>query len=104
MKKRILVVDDSPLVREMYKAQLEEGGYEVWTAADGIEAINMVFMRLPDLILLDVHMPKINGYQVCRLLKDHPGTKTIPIVIMTARDAGGVIQDRMQWSFQTGAD
>ncbi len=104
MKKRILVVDDSSLVREMYKAQLEEAGYEVLTATDGIEAINTAFMRLPDLILLDVHMPKINGYQVCRLLKDRPETKDIPIVIMTARDAGGVIQDPQKWSFQTGAD
>jgi signal transduction histidine kinase len=49
-------------------------------------------------------MPKINGYQVCRLLKDRPETKDIPIVIMTARDSGGVIQDPQKWSFQTGAD
>lgn len=104
MKKRILVVDDSALVREMYKAQLQEGGYEVLMAADGIAAINAAFSSRPDLILLDVHMPKINGYQVCRLLKDHPATKEIPIIIMTARDAGGVIQDPQKWSFQTGAD
>lgn len=104
MKKIILVVDDSSLVREMYKVQLEDGGYEVLTAVDGIEAINTVFSRIPDLILLDVHMPKINGYQVCRLLKDHPATKDIPIVMMTARDAVGVVQDPQKWSFQTGAD
>lgn len=104
MKKKILVVDDSSLVREMYKAQLEEADYEVLTAADGIEAINTAFTILPDLILLDVHMPKINGYQVCRLLKDRPETKEIPIIMMTARDAGGVVEDPQKWSFQTGAD
>jgi len=104
MKKRILVVDDSSLVREMYKAQLEEAGYEVQIAAEGTEAINAAFIQSPDLILLDVHMPKINGYQVCRLLKDQPATKDIPIVIMTARDAGGVVEDPKKWSFQTGAD
>jgi len=104
MKKRILVVDDSSLVREMYKAQLEEVGYEVLTAADGIEAINTAFTQSPNLILLDVHMPKINGYQVCRLLKDRSETKDIPIVIMTARDAGGVVEDPQKWSFQTGAN
>lgn len=104
MKKRILVVDDSSLVRGMYEAQLEEAGYEVLTATDGIEAINTAFTSLPDLILLDVHMPKINGYQVCRLLKDRSETKGIPIVIMTGRGAGGVIEDPQKWSFQTGAN
>lgn len=103
-KKRILVVDDSGLMRQVYKAQLREAGYEVLTATDGVEAINAAFTGAPDLILLDVHMPKINGYQVCRLLKDRPETKDIPIVIMTARAAGGVIQDPKSWSFQTGAD
>lgn len=104
MKKRILVVDDSSLVREMYKSQLEEAGHEVLIAADGIEAINLAFTNLPELILLDVHMPKINGYQVCRLLKDHQVTRDIPVVIMTARSAGGEIQDPQKWSFQTGAN
>jgi signal transduction histidine kinase len=104
MKKKILVVDDSSLVREMYKAQLEEGGYEVLIAVDGIEAINTAFTQSPDLILLDVHMPKINGYQVCRLLKDRPETKMIPIIIMTGKGAGGVVEDPRKWSFQTGAD
>ena len=104
MKKKILVVDDSALVREMYKAQLEEGGYEVFTAEDGVSAINDAFLKTPDLILLDVQMPKINGYQVCRLLKDHPMTKDIPIVIMTAKEARGIVQDPRQWSFQTGAN
>ncbi len=104
MKNKILVVDDSLLVREMYKAQLEEAGHDVLMAADGIEAINTAFTSLPDLILLDVHMPKINGYQVCRLLKDHPATKEIPIIIMTGRGAGGVVEDPQKWSFQTGAD
>lgn len=104
VKKKILVVDDSSLVREMYKAKLMDAGYEVATSMDGIAAINDAFALQPDLILLDVHMPKINGYQVCRLLKDHPLTKDIPIVIMTARDAGGIVEDPRKWSFQTGAD
>ncbi|HNX68909.1 MAG TPA: hybrid sensor histidine kinase/response regulator [Candidatus Omnitrophota bacterium] len=104
MKKRILIVDDSALVRDMYKTQIEEAGYEVITAEDGVAAINNAFLNSPDLILLDVQMPKINGYQVCRLLKDHPLTKDIPIVIMTAREARGFVQDPRKWSFQTGAN
>lgn len=104
MKKKVLIVDDSGLVREMYKAKLADAGYEVAASTDGIAAINDAFALQPDLILLDVHMPKINGYQVCRLLKDHPMTKDIPIVIMTAKTAGGIVEDPRQWSFQTGAD
>jgi len=104
MKHRILVVDDSSLVREMCKTQLEDAGYEVITAVDGITAINETFFNMPDLILLDVQMPKINGYQVCRLLKDHPSTRNIPIIIMTAKEARGFVQDPKKWSFQTGAD
>jgi signal transduction histidine kinase len=103
MKQRILIVDDSALVRSMYKEQLEEAGYEVVTAEDGISAINRVFGAAPDLILLDVQMPRINGYQVCRLLKDHPKTKEIPILIMTAKGLG-IVSDPKKWSFQTGAD
>ena len=103
-RKRILIVDDSALMRKMYQAQLKGAGYEIITAVDGIEAINMAFTRFPDLVLLDVHMPRINGYQVCRLLKDRPETKNIPIVIMTTRDSGGMVRDPRTWSFQTGAD
>lgn len=104
MKKRILVVDDSALIRKVYGTQLEEAGYEVVFAEDGMSAINTTFIEMPDLILLDIHMPKINGYQVCRLLKDHEQTKHIPIIIVTSKGGPGLISDPQTWSFQTGAD
>ncbi len=66
---RILAVDDSPTILEMIKAILIAGGYEVITAADGQEALNMARSEKPDLILLDVMLPKLDGYRVCRLLK-----------------------------------
>jgi signal transduction histidine kinase len=59
---------------------------------------------MPDLILLDIQMPRINGYQVCRLLKDHPAMRDIPIVLVTGAPGFGIVQDPRTWSFQTGAD
>jgi CheY-like chemotaxis protein len=104
MKKRILIVDDSPLVHQIYGAHLEEAGYEVLHVEDGMTAINTAFREMPDLILLDVHMPKINGNQVCRLLKDHQTTCHIPIIIVTSQSSQEVVVDPRKWSFQTGAD
>jgi len=66
---RILAVDDSPTILEMIKAILLAGGYEVITASDGTEALETARAEKPDLILLDVMLPKLDGYRVCRLLK-----------------------------------
>ena len=104
MKKRILIVDDSELVHDMYGALLEDGGFEVLHAKDGFEAINATFTEMPDLVLLDIQMPVINGYQVCRLVKDHPLTRDIPVVLVTANQQGSRVADPQKWSFQTGAD
>jgi signal transduction histidine kinase len=104
MKKRILIVDDSPLVHGIYGESLEAAGYGVLHAVDGVEAINKAFTECPDLILLDINMPKINGYQVCRLLKDHPATSHIPIIIETSKESAAPVSDPRQWSFATGAD
>jgi signal transduction histidine kinase len=104
MRSKILIVDDSPLVRKFYKELLGTEGYDVAEALDGVEAINKAFTECPDLILLDINMPKINGYQVCRLLKDHPATRQIPIIIETSRESAAPVSDPRQWSFVTGAD
>jgi len=103
MKKQILLVDDSPLVHQMYGAVLADAGFDVLHVDDGMSAINKVFLERPDLVLLDIHMPKINGYQVCRLLKDHPVTRHIPIIIMTGRGSS-MVADPKTWSFETGAN
>lgn len=85
-KGNILVVDDSPLVLEVINKYLRDKGYNTLTACDGIEAIEKTFTEQPDLIILDVVMPKMNGYQVCRLLKSDPETCHIPIIILTVKD------------------
>ena len=99
-KGNILVVDDSPLVLEVISKYLRDKGFNTLTACDGIEAIEKTFTELPDLIILDVAMPKMNGYQVCRLLKSDPETCHIPIIILTVKDQA---HDKY-WGIQTGAD
>lgn len=99
-KQRILVVDDSPTVVNMLSLLLEEQGYEVVSASDGLEAIETFYQQRPDLVVLDVVMPKMNGYQVCRLLKDDPQVRETPIIILTNEDQP---KDKF-WGLQVGAD
>ncbi|MBF8275044.1 MAG: Response regulatory protein [Candidatus Brocadiaceae bacterium] len=100
MNKCILIVDDSPLVVEVVSKFLAGQGYRIFTASNGIEAIEKTFRELPDLILLDVMMPRMNGYQACRLLKADPETCNIPIIMLTVKDQAS---DKY-WGIQTGAD
>jgi len=81
---KILVVDDSEQNIELVSAMMRAEGYDVVTAADGLEALALVAADLPELILLDIMMPKLDGYQVCRLLKGRPETCLVPIVLITA--------------------
>ena len=97
---RILVVEDSPTVAYTLAAALVAGGYEVSKAADGVEALRFAAERQPNLILLDVILPKLNGYQVCRRLKAAPETAQIPVIMLTSKAKEG---DR-QWGIEQGAD
>jgi two-component system cell cycle response regulator len=99
-KKRVLLADDNKLVVKVTGSILEHAGYEVDVAWDGIEAAMKAFSLLPDLIILDVEMPKIKGYQVCRLLKEDPLTSWMPIIMLTGREH----QSDMFWGLKTGAD
>lgn len=83
-KKRILVVDDELDMLMVIKLRLEASGYEVITATDGLEGLNIARKTKPDLIVLDVMLPKMNGYKVSRFLKFDEEYKHIPIVMLTA--------------------
>lgn len=84
-KKKILIVDDEPdLVAEL-TLRLEAEGWDVIPAYDGEEGLKKVENEHPDIVLLDIVMPKLSGYQVCRKLKKDPKTKDIPIIILTAK-------------------
>jgi len=85
MAKKILITEDSPTILEILKSVLEEEGYEVNAAADGQQALNLVKAEKPDLIILDLMLPKIDGYKVCRMLKFDEKYKNIPIIMLTAR-------------------
>jgi two-component system cell cycle response regulator len=80
----ILVVDDHEQNRELLQAYLEDIGCRIGTASDGIEAAAFVERDEPDLIVLDVMMPRMSGFQLCSKLKKDPGTRDIPIVMVTA--------------------
>lgn len=84
---RILLVDDEQEVRENVGEYLTSQGYSVVEAADGEEALAKSFTEKPDLILLDLRLPKVDGFQVCQTLKGNPITSVIPIIMITALNA-----------------
>lgn len=82
---KLLIVDDEKQLVEMVQMRLEANGYEVLTASDGQEGLQMAKTEKPDLIMLDVMMPKMDGYKVCGLLKNDARYKNIPIILFSAR-------------------
>src|SRR6266849_5446893 len=80
----VLVVDDVPANRELLEGHLDDLGYDVRQARDGVEALEAVAAEEPDLVLLDIDMPRLDGIAVCERLKAHPVRRLIPIVILTA--------------------
>jgi len=83
-QKYVLVVDDDPDLVETIGIMLESKGFEVGKAYDGVEAEEAVKKRRPDLVILDVMMPRKDGYQLCKELKQDSATKGIPIIMLTA--------------------
>ena len=88
MAKKILVVDDEADVLKVVKKRLEDRKFEVVTALDGDEGLTKAAEEKPDLIILDVMMPKLDGYTVVRQLKTNPNTRNIPVIILTAKGSG----------------
>lgn len=86
-KKKILLVDDSATALLMEKTMLGPT-YDLLTAKDGAEALKVAVKERPDLILLDVVMPKMDGFEVCRVLRGIEATRTIPIIMVTTRGEG----------------
>lgn len=99
-KKRILIVDDEKDLVEMLTLRLEASNYEALRAYDGREALDKAKKEKPDLIILDLMIPKIDGYKVCRMLKFDEKYKHIPIIMFTARAQG---EDR-KLGEEVGAD
>src|SRR3954470_9620975 len=96
----IVIADDSPTLRRIVSSVLMKDGHEVVQAEDGVEAVQAVFRTQPDVVILDVQMPRVSGYVAARLLKDDWQTADIPVILLTSLDAAS---DRY-WGAQTGAD
>lgn len=84
-KKKILAVDDDATALGALRQILNQKGYEVATAASGDEALQLLKSQIPDLIILDVAMPGISGYEVCRKIREDPRTQDVPVVFLTAK-------------------
>lgn len=95
--KTILVVDDDPNIREFLRQELDAAGYRVNEASDGIEAINMIKKQRPDLILLDIIMPKMSGFDVAAVIKNDPATMDIPIIVVS------IVEDKER-GYRIGVD
>lgn len=83
--KKVLMIDDEPDLVEVIKQRLELRGYEVLVASDGKEGLEKVITKQPDLILLDIKMPGIDGFEVLRRLRNNQETKDIPIIMFTVK-------------------
>ena len=99
-KAKVLVADDSQTSLALVRDMLESSGYEVIVARDGLEAMEAAYQQRPDVMLLDVVMPRMNGYQVCRMLKLDEQTNSISVVMLTSKDQ----PSDQYWGLQTGAD
>lgn len=84
--KTILVVDDSATVRKLIAGKLEKCGHEVICAVDGVDALEKIEEIVPDLILLDINMPRMDGYQVCKMIRGNHATENVPVVMISGKD------------------
>lgn len=92
MKKKILMIDDEMYIRKVMTQIFKANNYEIITSDNGIDGINIAAHYLPDLILLDLKMPEIDGIGVCKKLKENPKTKDIPILIITGYPSEDVVE------------
>ena len=96
----VLVADDDPDILDLVRYRLERSGYDVATARDGLEAVQLAGELSPSLAVLDVMMPSLNGFEVTRRLREDPATREIPVILLTARAQEADVQE----GFEAGAD
>lgn len=97
---RILIIDDEPEITEIVDVFLSNAGYEVIAENTSLDGIKAAQKLIPDIILLDIMMPGMDGYEVCNALKTNPRTADIPVIFLTGKDA----RDDSGRSFQVGGD
>ena len=99
-KEKILIIEDDFFIRELYNRQFVKDGYTVVTAEDGPDGLIKASQEKPDLILLDIMLPKLNGLDLLRTLKSKPETKSIPVILLTNLGQESVIKE----GFEYGAE
>lgn len=92
---KILIAEDEPDIRDLIAFTLRFAGYDVVTGTNGEEAVELAKIELPDLILLDVRMPRMTGYEACKQIKANPNLKDVPIVFLSAKGQETEIHDGM---------
>lgn len=97
---RILIAEDEPDIRELIRLALQFNGYEVISASDGAEAVELASNNSFDLIMLDVRMPRLTGYEACRQLRKMESTKEVPIVFLSAKGQEAEVDEGLE----AGAD
>lgn len=100
MNKRVLVVDDDQSIQRVLVQTLQLEGYEVATASDGVEALESLQGQLPDVVILDVMMPKLDGLDVLKRMRADERTQTVPVILLTARSS----QEDIWEGWQSGVD
>jgi twitching motility two-component system response regulator PilG len=84
--KKVLIIDDSQTIRRSAENMLSSEGVEILTAEDGFQALSIIAEHLPNLIFIDIVMPKLDGYQACAIIKNNPDFKHIPVIMLTSKD------------------
>lgn len=100
MTPSVLVVDDEEMTRNLLRLMLERTGFEILEAEDGLKALEMVTEHLPDVLLLDVMMPNMDGFAVCEAVRNQVETADIPIILLSARTS----EDFVQRGLEAGAN
>ena len=83
---KVLVIDDSKTIRRTAESLLAKEGCEVFTAVDGFDALSKIADHQPDIVFVDIMMPRLDGYQTCALIKQHPQLKTTPVIMLSSKD------------------
>ena len=99
-KKRVLIVDDDDDIREPFARIIKSWDLHAYTAKNGKEAIDMANKKNPDIVLLDIDLPDISGFEVCKIIKSGSSTKNIPVIMLSAMGKGSIVDE----GFQCGAD
>ena len=100
LEQKILVVEDNPEVRDLIVTCVSSEHWSIFTAKDGIEALEKIFQDPVDLILLDVNLPRLNGFDLCQIVKTNEKTKDIPVIILSA----SAQRSEIDQGFRMGAD